>query len=70
MVQIQMQKSHFEGKRGARLKQNLVRLRRQKTNGQYTVTIPQGVAKSLRLEGGEVLQVFIDKGDIVLRVRE
>ena len=70
MVQIQMQKSGFEAKRGARLKENSVRLRRQKTNGQYTVTIPQGVAKSLALEGGEVLQVFIDKGDIVLRVRE
>ena len=70
MVQIQMQKSGFEEKRGSRLKENLVRLRRQRTNGQYTVTIPQGVAKSLRLEGGEILQVFIDKGDIVLRIIE
>ena len=53
--------------RGARLPQNQVKLRRQASNGQYSITIPAGVAKALRCEGGEVFEVFIEKGDIVLR---
>jgi len=58
----------FPSKRGMRLSQNLVVLRQQNSNGQFTITIPSGVAKALRLEGGDKLQVFIDRGDIVLRV--
>jgi len=54
--------------RGARLPQNQVKLRRQASNGQYSLTIPAGVAKALRCEGGEVFEVFIEKGDIVLRL--
>ena len=34
--------------RGARLPQNQVKLRRQASNGQYSITIPAGVAKALR----------------------
>ena len=54
--------------RGARLSQNQVKLRRQASNGQYSITIPAGVAKALRCEGGEVFEVFIEKGDIVLHL--
>jgi len=54
--------------RGVRLPQNQVKLRRQASNGQYSITIPAGVAKALRCEGGEVFEVFIEKGDIVLRL--
>ena len=54
--------------RSARLPQNQVKLRRQTSNGQYSITIPAGVAKALRCEGGEVFEVFIEKGDIVLRL--
>jgi len=54
--------------RGTRLPQNQVKLRRQASNGQYSITIPAGVAKALRCEGGEVFEVFIEKGDIVLRL--
>ena len=54
--------------RGARLPQNQVKLRRQASNGQYSITIPAGVAKAMRCEGGEVFEVFIEKGDIVLRL--
>ena len=55
-------------KRGARLEQNQVRLRKQKSNGQYTITVPSGVAKALRCDGGEVFEVFVERGDIVLRM--
>ena len=58
----------FPNKRGKRLSQNLVVLREQRSNGQFTITIPSGVAKALRLQGGDKLQVFIDRGDIVFRV--
>lgn len=70
---FRMDKDHrkpltFSTRRGKRLSQNLVVLRHQRSNGQFTVTIPSGVANALRLEGGDNLQVFIDRGDIVLRV--
>ena len=58
----------FPTRRGKRLPQNQVVLRRQRSNGQFTVTIPSGVANALRLQGGDNLQVFIDRSDIVLRV--
>ncbi len=58
----------FPNTRGKRLSQNLVVLREQRSNGQFTITIPSGVAKALRLQGGDKLQVFIDRGDIVFRV--
>jgi len=54
--------------RGARLPQNQVKLRRQASNGQYSITIPAGVAKALRCEGGEVFEVFIERGGIVLHL--
>ena len=53
--------------RGTRLSQNQVRLRRQSSNGQYSITIPAGVARALRCDGGEVFEVFIEQGDILLR---
>ena len=56
--------------RGSRLPQNQVKLRRQKTNGQYIITVPAGIAKALRCEGGEVFEVFIERGEIVLRLME
>ena len=55
--------------RGARLSQNQVKLRRQQSNGQYSITIPSGVARALHCEGGEVFEVFIEQGAIVLRRR-
>ncbi len=58
----------FPQKRGKRLAQNLVVLRQQGSNGQFSITIPSGVVKALRLQGGDNFQVFIDRGDIVLRV--
>lgn len=67
------QVSHFEGVvsvvRRPRLGVNLVRVQYQKSNGQYKVTLPRGVAKSIRLLGGEVFEVFVERGDIVLRLQ-
>ena len=57
-------------KRLPRLPDNLVRLQLQKSNGQFKITVPRGLAKCLRLSGGDVLEVFIERGDLVLRVRE
>ena len=57
-------------KRLPRLPDNLVRLQFQKSNGQFKITIPRGLARSLRLSGGDVLEAFIERGDLVLRVRE
>ncbi len=57
-------------KRLPRLPDNLVRLQLQKSNGQFKITIPRGLAKSLRLNCGDVLEVFIERGDLVLRIRE
>ncbi|MEW6237826.1 MAG: AbrB/MazE/SpoVT family DNA-binding domain-containing protein [Candidatus Omnitrophota bacterium] len=57
----------FQAKRGKRLLQNLLVLRQQRSNGQFSITIPCGVAKALRLQGGDYLEVFIERGDIVLR---
>ena len=57
-------------KRLPRLPDNLVRVQFQKSNGQFKITVPRGLAKSLRLSGGDVLEVFIERGDLVLRVRE
>lgn len=59
---------HISPNRGRRHAQNLVVLRRQRSNGQFSLTIPSGVAKALRLDGGDKFQVFIDRGDIVLRL--
>ena len=55
--------------RRPRLGVNLVRVQLQKSNGQYKITLPRGVAKSIRLLGGEVFEVFIERGDIVLRLQ-
>ena len=57
-------------KRIPRLPDNLVRIQFQKSNGQFKITVPRGLAKNLRLSGGDVLEVFIERGDLVLRVRE
>jgi hypothetical protein len=58
----------FPGKRGKRHPQNMVVLRQQRSNEQFSITIPSGVAKALRLSKGETFVVFIDRGDIVLRM--
>jgi hypothetical protein len=57
-------------KRLPRLADNLVRLQFQKSNGQFKITIPRGLARSLRLSGGDVLEAFIERGDLVLRIKE
>ncbi len=57
----------FSIKRGKRLSQNRVVLRHQNSNGQFSITIPSGVAKALRLQGGDNIEIFIERGDIVLR---
>ena len=62
--------SKSEIKRLPRLPDNLVRLQFQKSNGQFKITVPRGLAKSLRLGCGDVLEVFIERGDLVFRVKE
>lgn len=57
-------------KRLPRLPDNLVRLQLQKSNGQFKITIPRGLAKSLRLSCGDVLEAFIERGDLVFRLKE
>ena len=57
-------------KRLPRLPDNLVRLQLQKSNGQFKITIPRGLARSLRLSGGDVLEAFIERGDLVFRIKE
>ena len=56
--------------RHSRLGDNLVRVQMQKSNGQFMVTIPRGLARCLRLEAGDVLEFFIERGDLVLRIKE
>ncbi len=58
---------YFSAKRGKRLSQNVVVLRQQRSNGQFSITIPSGVAKAVRLQGGDNIEIFIERGDIVLR---
>ena len=64
---------NFEGSesvvRRPRLGVNLVRVQYQKSNGQYKITLPRGLGKSLRLQGGEVFEAFLERGDIVLRLQ-
>ena len=52
----------------SRLSSNLVRVQYQRSNGQYKLTIPRGLAKSLRLHSGDIFEVFIERGDLVLRL--
>ena len=59
-----------EVKRLPRLSDNLVRIQFQKSNGQFKITIPRGLAKSLRLVCGDVLEAFIERGDLVCRRKE
>ena len=56
--------------RHPRLGDNLVRVQLQKSNGQFMVTIPRGLARCLRLRASDVLEVFIERGDLVLRIKE
>ena len=56
--------------RRPRLADNFVRIQFQKSNGQFMVTIPRGLARCLRLQAGDVLEVFIERGDLVLRIKE
>ena len=66
--------SNFESSRRSerrpRLADNLVRVQFQKSNGQFKITIPSGLAKSMRLRSGDILEVFIERGDLVLRIKE
>ena len=57
-------------KRLPRLPENLVIIQLQKSNGQFKITIPRGLAKSLRLNGGDIMEAFIERGDLVFRFRE
>ena len=56
--------------RNPRLPDNLVRVQLQKSNGQFKITLPRGLARCLRLEAGDILEVFIERGDLVLRIKE
>ena len=56
--------------RRPRLADNFVRVQFQKSNGQVMITIPRGLARCLRLQAGDVLEVFIERGDLVLRIKE
>ena len=66
--------SNFKDSRASerrpRLADNLVRVQFQKSNGQFKITLPRGLAKSLRLKSGDILEVFIERGDLVLRIKE
>lgn len=53
-----------------RLSENLVIIQLQKSNGQFKITIPRGLAKSLRLNRGDIMEAFIERGDLVFRFRE
>ena len=68
------QTSNFDGSgtaaRRPRFGVNLVRVQFQKSNGQYKITLPRGLAKSLRLQGGEIFEAFLERGDIVLRLQK
>ncbi len=57
-------------KRLPRLPENLVFIQLQKSNGQFKITIPRGLAKSLRLNRGDIMEGFIERGDLVFRFRE
>ena len=69
MVKNTVFKANNHSDHNPRLGDNLVRVQIQKSNGQYKITIPRGLAKSLRLKGGEILECFIERGDIVFRIR-
>ena len=56
--------------RTPRLQDNLVRVQKQDSNGQYKITIPRGLARSMWLTGGEVFEVFIERGDLVFRFKD
>ena len=56
--------------RRPRLGDNLVRVQLQKSNGQFMVTVPRGLARCLHLKAGDVLEFFIERGDLVLRIKE
>jgi len=60
-------KSPFRNR--SRMSTNLVFVQFQRSNGQYKITIPRGLAKSLRLQGGDIFEVFIERGDLVLRLK-
>jgi len=55
--------------RTPRLETNLVIVQRQVSNGQFRMTIPRGLGLSLRLRGGEVFEAFIERGDLVFRLK-
>ena len=70
MVNASYFKSKSAIKRLPRLQSNLVRLQMQKATGQYRITIPRGLARSLRLNHGDILEAFIERGDLVFRLKE
>ena len=70
MVEPSFLNSQKPAKRKPRLGENLVRLQRQRSNGQFKITLPRGLAKSLRLQGGEIFEVFLERGDLVLRLQD
>ena len=68
-----LETSNFENSKASerrpRLAVNLVRVQKSK-KGQYKITIPRGLARCLRLQAGDVLEVFIERGDFVFRIKE
>ena len=57
-------------KRGSRLSQNLVRVSQQASNQQFSVTIPKGIALALGYKKGDVMEVLIENGNIVLKKKK
>jgi hypothetical protein len=55
--------------RTPRLGTNFIIVQRQNSNGQFRMTIPRGLGLSLRLRGGEVFEGFIERGDLVFRLK-
>ena len=52
-----------------RLPSNLVIIQKQKSNGQFRMTIPRALAQSLRLQPGDIMEGFIERGDLVFRIK-
>lgn len=58
MVETSNLDSSRRSERRPRLADNLVRVQFKKSNGQFKVSLPRGLAKSLRLNSGDILEVF------------
>ena len=39
----------------------------QTKNGQFLMTLPQGIAGAMRIKKGDKLEFIFDKGDVIIR---